>query len=194
MTRKNYRSNIAAALLLAAVVLAFTAPAMAQYQPAGPGYGITTIVQPLTAEELKSMQFMREEEKLARDVYRALFEKWNLIAFRNISASEETHFVAIGTLLTRYGAVDPAQSSAGVYTDPALNALHGQLLAKGMQSAQDALEVGILIEKKDITDLESALNTTAKFDIKRVYNNLMNGSYNHLDAFETVCAVTAPVI
>ena len=89
-------------------------------------------------------------------------------------------------LLTRYGAVDPAQSSAGVYTDPALNALYNQLLAKGMQSAQDALEVGILIEKKDIADLESALNSTTKFDIKRVYNNLMNGSYNHLYAFETV--------
>ena len=194
MIRKNYFSNIAATLLLAALVLALTAPAMAQYQPAGSGYGITTIVQPLTAEELKSMQFMREEEKLARDVYKALFEKWNLVVFRNISAIEETHFTAIGTLLTRYGAVDPAQSIAGFYTDQALNALYNQLLAKGMQSAQDALVVGISIEKKDIADLESALNTATKFDIKRVYNSLMNGPFNHLVAFETVCTVTAPVM
>jgi hypothetical protein len=77
-----------------------------------------------------------------------------------------------------------------VYTDPALNALYNQLVAKGLQSAQDALAVGVLIEKKDISDLETALTSTAKFDIKRVFNNLMNGSYNHLEAFETVCTIT----
>ena len=194
MIRQKYRPHIAALLLSVAFVLTLTAPAMAQYHPAGPGYGIPFVAQPLTAEELKSLQFMREEEKLARDLYKALFEKWNLVAFRNISESEDAHFTALGTLLARYGVVDPAQSSAGVYADPGLNALYNQLLAKGMQSAQDALEVGILVEKRDIADLESALSTTTKFDIKRVYNNLMNGSYNHLDAFETVCALTVPLI
>jgi hypothetical protein len=178
---------------VASIVLAFNTPAMAQYPGPRPGSGVTTAVQPVTAEETKSLQFMREEEKLARDVYQALFDKWNLVVFQNIAASESVHFEVIGKLLARYGVADPALAGTGVYTDPSLNVLYNQLLAKGMQSAQDALQVGILIEKQDIGDLENALKATTKFDIKRVFNNLMNGSYNHLDAFETVCTVTVPL-
>ena len=192
MIHTDSRRNLVAAVILAVAAFLATVPATAQSRPAGPGYTVTTLLQPLTPEELKAMQFLREEEKLARDVYQALFEKWNLVVFQNITAAEETHFRAIGALLTRYGAADPAQASAGVYTDPALNTLYNQLLDKGMRSAQDALEVGVLIEKQDIANLEDALKATAKFDVKRVYNNLMNGSYNHLDAFETVCALTTP--
>jgi hypothetical protein len=187
------RSHIAAVLILASIALAFNAPAMAQHSSARPGTGVTTATVPLTFEELKALQFMREEEKLARDVYHALFDKWNLVVFQNIMASEQVHFTAIGTLLTRYGVADPALAGAGVYTDPALNTLYNQLLAKGLLSAQDALQVGILIEKQDISDLENALKDTTKFDIKRVLNSLMNGSYNHLDAFETVCTLTVPI-
>jgi hypothetical protein len=188
-----HRSHIAAALLLAALLLALNAPAMAQYGTPGAGFGVSTpALQPVTAEEAKSLQFMREEEKLARDVYKVLLDKWNLVVFQNIAKSEETHFAAIGTLLIRYGVADPAQAAAGVYQDPALNSLYNQLVAKGLQSAQDALEVGVIIEKKDIADLESALKGTDKFDIKRVFNNLMNGSYQHLDAFETVCTIITP--
>lgn len=64
-------------------------------------------------------------------------------------------------------------------------------MAKGIGSAQDALAVGVLIEQKDIEDLETALKNTTKVDLKRVYTNLMNASYKHLDTFETGCAVTS---
>ena len=90
--------------------------------------------------------------------------------FQNISASEQAHFNAIETLLSRYGADDPAlTTAAGVYSDPKLIALYNELLAKGLRSAPDALEVGVLIEKQDITDLQAALTGTGKLDIKRVY-------------------------
>jgi len=157
--------------------------------PANLGYGAIAI-QPLTGDELKWLQHMREEEKLARDVYKVLYEKWNFVVFQNIMASEENHFTAIGTLLTRYGAAAPALSSAGAYSDPALNVLYSQLLTKGMESAQAALEVGAAIEKLDIADLGDAMKAALKLAIKRVYSNLMNGSYNHLHAFETVCTLT----
>ncbi len=186
------RSHIAAALMGAALLLTLNVPAMAQRGTPGSGYGATTpVVQPATADEVKWLQYMREEEKLAGDVYKVLFEKWNLAVFQNIASAEETHFAAIGTLLTRYGIADPAQSAAGVYTDPALNTLYNQMVAKGLQSPQDALEVGVTIEKQDISDLESALKSTDKYDIKRVFTNLMSASHNHLEAFETVCTITA---
>jgi hypothetical protein len=135
---------------------------------------------------------MREEEKLARDVYQQLAKKWNLVTFENIAASEQNHFDALGTLLTRYSVADPAQGlAAGVYSNAKLSALYNELMAKGTKSSQDALEVGLLIEKADIADLEAALKGTAKLDVKRVYTNLMNASYNHLEAFETGCELLA---
>jgi hypothetical protein len=189
----TYRFDAKFAVILGAIfLLAVSAPAMAQNGP-GPGWGRgeTTTVEPLTAAESQWLTFMREEEKLARDVYQQLYEKWNVIAFQNIATSEQNHFDAIGVLLTRYGVADPAQNNpAGVYTDANLNALYNELLARGTLSLQDALEVGVLIEQKDIADLETALKDTSKTDIKRVYTNLMNASYNHLDAFETGCSAT----
>lgn len=141
-------------------------------------------VQPATPEEIQSLTFMREEEKLARDVYRLLFERWNYAAFDRIAASEQQHFATIGTLLTRYNIPDPAATDIpGVFADPKLTALYADLTAKGAISLKDALEVGVMIETVDIADL-SAANTTSKLDIKRVFTNLMMASFNHLDAFE----------
>jgi len=182
---KKHHSAIALAVALLLPML----PAAAQNGPGrGPG---APAVQPLTAAETQWLKFMREEEKLARDVYQQLHLKWNLAVFENIAASEQRHFDSIGVLLTRYSVADPALNlAAGVYSDARLNTLYNELMAKGVRSIQDALEVGVLIEKRDIEDLEAALRETTKSDIKRVYTNLMNASYKHLEAFETGCTVT----
>jgi hypothetical protein len=183
--------NAAAIVILAALACTLTTPAIAQPYGPRPGYG-TVVVTPLSAEETATLRYMREEEKLARDVYQQLAKKWNLVTFENIAASEQNHFDALGTLLTRYSVADPAQGlAAGVYSNAKLSALYNELMAKGTKSSQDALEVGLLIEKADIADLEAALKGTAKLDVKRVYTNLMNASYNHLEAFETGCELLA---
>lgn len=62
-------------------------------------------------------------------------------------------------------------------------------MAKGAASLKDALEVGVLIENGDIAVLEAGLIETAQPDIKRVYTNLLNGSSNHLDGFESVLEI-----
>jgi hypothetical protein len=202
MTNRAFSFVLAGAVALA--ILAGATPAMAQYGH-GPGYGGgsttggttggTTIVAtaPATAAETQWLRYMREEEKFARDVYQQLYKKWSLTVFQNIATAEQAHFDAVGVLLTRYSVADPASASAGVYSDAKLNTLYNDLMAKGMKSAQDALEVGVLIEKTDIGDLESALKATDKLDIKRVYTNLLNASFNHLEAFETVCEAAVPV-
>lgn len=179
-----------------ALLLAVLTPALAQngFRANGPGPGTPVVITPATDAEIQWLTFMREEEKLARDVYTALGEKWNLIVFKNIAASEDRHFASVGVLLTRYGIKDPASTLDGVYTDSRLSALYAELMAKGSKSVQDALEVGVLIEKADIADLEKALAATTKTDLKRVFTNLLDGSYSHLEAFESnlevVCTVT----
>jgi hypothetical protein len=189
MNIRQFSIPCSTVIAYAAFAFTLTTPATAQPYRSGPGNGTgTTAITPLSAVETETLQWMREEEKLARDVYDQLYNKWNLATFQTIAASEQTHFEAIGTLLTRYGVSDPAQGlAAGVYANPKLTALYSDLIAKGNMSVQDALEVGVLIEKTDIADLENALKTTTKADVKRVYTNLMNASYNHLEAFETGC-------
>ncbi|MGI9258025.1 MAG: DUF2202 domain-containing protein, partial [Gammaproteobacteria bacterium] len=44
----------------------------------------------LSVAEEAGILFMREEEKLARDVYLALGEQWGMNVFDNISSSEQT--------------------------------------------------------------------------------------------------------
>lgn len=160
---------------------------------AGPAAALPALAQTvplLTADEESWLKFMREEEKLARDVYRALYEKWTIRVFDNISRSEARHFAAVGTLVNRYGVSDTAAGlDPGVYSNPELTALHADLLQKGMQSLKDALEVGVLIEKHDISDLETAISRTDKSDIKTVYANLLAGSLNHLESFENLLEI-----
>lgn len=138
----------------------------------------------LSPEEAADLAYMREEEKVAQDVYLAFYDQWNLPVFRNIAAAEATHMAAVGTLLDRYGLPDPASGNpAGVFDDPDLQALYDDLVAQGSESLAAALYVGTIIEEVDILDLEESIARTDKADIQLVYQNLLRGSGNHLRAF-----------
>ncbi len=136
----------------------------------------------LSAEEAAALLFMREEEKLARDVYNALYTTWGQQTFTNIASSEQMHMDEIKVLLDRYALTDPALAP-GQFTDPALQALYTQLVAQGNLSLADALKVGAAIEEIDIRDLQTRMAETDNADIQQAYTNLMNGSYSHLKAF-----------
>jgi len=138
----------------------------------------------LTESEEQNILFIREEEKLARDVYLVMYDLWGADIFANISESEQRHMDAVKNLITRYGLEDPvAVDVIGEFVDPDLQLLYDDLVKSGEGSLEDALKVGVLIEEKDIDDLELAITETAKRNITRVFQNLLNGSYNHLDAF-----------
>lgn len=139
----------------------------------------------LTEQEQASLIYMREEEKLAEDVYSALFTLHQLPVFANISDSEATHTEAVKVLLDRYNLNDPAINTApGEFTDARLQTLYDNLLYQGTPSLIDALTVGVLIEELDIFDLTAAeAQLDNNQDILFVYENLKKGSRNHLRAF-----------
>ena len=152
----------------------------------GDGTGVITIpASDLNADETASLLYMREEEKLARDVYNTLFTVWGQPTFQNIAASEQAHMDEIKLLLDRYGLTDPALAP-GQFSDANLQALYDQLVAQGSASLADALKVGAAIEEIDILDLQARLALTDNADIQMVFNNLMNGSYSHLNSFTSV--------
>jgi hypothetical protein len=142
----------------------------------------TTEAEELSAQEHDSIIFMREEEKLARDVYLALYDIWQLRVFENIARSEQAHMDAMLSLVDRYELADPALTP-GRFSDPELQELYDTLVERGSQSAEEALRVGALIEEVDIEDLLADLGTSDNEDIGLVYENLLAGSENHLRAF-----------
>ena len=159
--------------------------AAASVLPASAGAGRRgAAAVPLTDDEKKDLLFMREEEKLARDVYLTLHDTWGLPVFANIATSEQRHMDSVLGLLNMFKLPDPAAGKlVGEFTDPGLQELYNTLIERGSQSALEALQVGGYIEETDIVDLTAAMETARLSNIDRVYANLLSGSYNHLRAF-----------
>lgn len=139
----------------------------------------------LTEGEINGLQFMREEEKMARDVYLTLYSQWSLLPFKNISKSEQVHMDAILNLLNRYELDDPAEGNdVGEFTNVELQELYDQLIERGSESAVEALKVGALIEEVDILDIQRMIDEDFESeDIVFVMSNLLRGSGFHLKAF-----------
>lgn len=139
----------------------------------------------LSQKEIDGLIFLREEEKLARDVYLTLNETFPLRTFENISKSEQQHMDAIKYLLDRYDIEDPAnEEEIGSFKNNELQDLFNTLIESGEKEKIAALKVGALIEEKDILDLDHELNDIVdNQDIKFVYENLIRASKNHLRAF-----------
>ncbi len=144
----------------------------------------TLPMQTISDAESISLIHMREEEKLARDVYIAMFNKYGLRIFENISISEQTHTDAILQLLTKYAIKDPLGVNAvGVFTDPGLQALYTSLVNSGSVSVIEAYKVGAIIEDLDLNDLKNDLLKVDNQDIILVYQMLSKGSRNHMRNF-----------
>lgn len=143
----------------------------------------TDDVAVLSAAETESLLFMREEEKMARDVYLTLYDLWNDSIFKNIASSEQEHMDAIKLLLEQYNLPDPVIDSIGIFSNPELQELYIKLVERGEKSAMEALHVGGLIEEVDMQDIQEAIYEAEHEDIINVYEDLLKGSRNHLRSF-----------
>ena len=146
-------------------------------------YGIEPGSGVVNQSEIEGLAYMREEEKLARDVYMNLYETWNLPVFNNIAESEQQHMDAVKMILDAYNVSDSALSAAGKFNNPDLQKLYNDLTKQGSESLTEALKVGATIEDLDIYDLQRLLAETENDELKVLYQNLMKGSRNHLRSF-----------
>jgi len=135
----------------------------------------------ISEAEAATLSFMREEEKMARDVYITLV--WQTPIFANISSAEQRHMDQIKSFLDSYKLPDPALEEVGKFTNSDIQSLYDTLVKRGRTSQIEALYVGALIEELDIDDLQNAIAETNNPALERLYANLMSGSYNHLRAF-----------
>ncbi len=172
-----------ALLFLAGTALAYGPPSWAGQGWRSPSFTGTS----LSDSEKADVLHMREEEKLARDVYLTLGEKWGVSLFSNISNSEQRHMDAVGSLITYYGLSDPvAGKGVGEFASPEMQTLYDQLVAQGSQSLAEAYQVGATIEDLDIYDLDNALARTANPDLTMIFQHLLAGSENYIRAFTSM--------
>ena len=164
----------------------------------------------LDAAESSHLIFMREEEKLARDVYMTLSTMWpDARVFVNIGeGSEQTHTDMVRDKLADFDIADPnpqtndLPSSIGYFTgeDYGLYFIekYQLLVNRGSQSELDALYVGAFIEELDMHDIvecptvivetdnginDCGMHYTDEQALVNAYTALLDGSKNHLRAF-----------
>jgi len=160
-----------AAIVLAAIAAVGLAPSA------------NAATRPTTAQKLQ-LQYLIEEEKLARDVYLYLAENVTTMKFANIAKSEQTHMDQIAVILKTYNFFNPTLTRApGVFRDKSLQALYNTLIEQGSTDVAAAMQVGRDIENLDIKDIQVMLKSTMPADMKLALNNLLKGSINHLAAF-----------
>jgi len=138
----------------------------------------------LTQKEAKSLNYMYQEEKLAKDVYYELGEMYPNVRVFHIYNAEVMHERSVVNVMRHYNIPLPIRGNeVGKFTNPELQKLYNELIAKGRKSLKDALEVGIMVEVTDVEDLDKALSQATSPDVIALFQFLRAGSYNHYNAF-----------
>ena len=144
----------------------------------------------VSAALASDLQFLREEEKLARDVYLTLYETWQLRPHERISSSEQTHMDRVKDTLAALSIADPVtDDGVGVFANEQLATLYRELVAEGETSATAALQVGATIEDLDLHDIDMMKTRTSDPTVLAMYDALHCGSRNHLRAFTSQLAM-----
>ena len=161
-------------------------------------------VSKLSQELTDTLAYMGNEERLAYDVYNALYKQYGTKQFTNIATNGEyQHIGAVQQLIQKYklddtisftNVVDPLgylntpieAMDAGVYDVPAIQKLYTDLMALATDEIE-ALKVGCIIEVVDVNDLTHDIalaQSENAADIVTVFGFLRDGSYNHYWAFD----------
>jgi hypothetical protein len=137
-------------------------------------------VESLSQAEKDALTTSLQEEYLARDVYTAVIAKLGSIRpFANILKSEEQHVAALTALFTKYELAVPADTQAA----------RTATLMAGVTTVEDALKLGVTVEKEDIALYDGLVKSVDNQDILQVFGNLETASTKrHLVAFENVLA------
>jgi hypothetical protein len=133
--------------------------------------------------EVRDLQYLKEEEKLARDVYLYSYDLYGLNIFKNISNSEQMHMNSVTEILIKYQIEDLSFEERGKFSNVFLQQLYDDLTNLADKSLTDALVAGATIEDLDINDLDEFIFNNTYEDIEDMYELLSCGSRNHLRAY-----------
>jgi len=135
----------------------------------------------LTADEIEFVYAVREDEKVARDLYTLFFEKYSLKVFSTIAKSESNHMRAVEILLDYYEIDFPIPGAYGVFEDSARQTIYDSLVIKG-STALEGFRVMAQMEEECVISYRNVLADITNSNIKIVIENLGKASENHFKA------------
>lgn len=139
---------------------------------------------PLSVNETADILFMREEEQMAYDLYTRWGANYSLPIFKNIARSESVHISRVQALIDRYGlGTNRIGNASSGYMDARIQQIYDTLGPVGDASLHNALESGLVVEDRDIEDLDRVIDNTPRLDVLGVWRELRAGSENHRQAF-----------
>lgn len=141
-----------------------------------------SVTADLTANEIEFLYAVREDEKVARDLYTSFYKKYALTPFANIGAAESNHIKAVERLFDYYQIKYPEVGPAGVFANTTRQDLYNSLLSQGNISALEAFKVMAKDEETGIVNYKEVIKTIVNPNIKMVLENLTKASENHLKA------------
>ncbi len=189
VNRREFLSNvIKTASITAGIGLLGTTTLQAKGGKGKKGKGKTEDITEMTEHLKEEIFYIYQEEKVARDVYITLGEVYpDENTFAMIQLSEQKHIDAVARLCDTYDIytlhVDLSEDGVGIFELESLQKLYDSLIIQGKIDLREALYVGKDIEVLDINDIEAAKEGMPE-DVVRVFDNLLKGSQNHLEAFE----------
>ncbi|MDD3078927.1 MAG: DUF2202 domain-containing protein [Paludibacter sp.] len=140
------------------------------------------------SSDIDGLMLMREEEKMAHDVYVYFYDQYQYRIFDNISKSESRHTESVLNLITYFVYSDPATGIYGQFNNVDIQAIFNELTTEAT-TLEQALATGAYIEEYDIADLKTEISKTENADIIKVYTNLKRASGYHLKAFVKTLAM-----
>lgn len=144
---------------------------------------IADVDDTLSKQEIENLQFLKEEEKLARDVYLFSYDLYGQNIFKNISNSEQSHMNSVSVIMEKYGIKDLSFDERGKFSNLELQQLYDDLVDLSKISLENALTVGATVEDLDINDLNNFISNADHQDMIEMYQLLNCGSRNHLRAY-----------
>lgn len=164
---------------------------------------IDSPVSKISQELTNTLAYMGNEERLAYDVYNALYKQYGTQQFIKIATNGEyQHITLVQKLVQKYKLSDDVNFTnvevplgymntaiedmePGKYDIAAIQTLYNDLMALATDEIE-ALKVGCRIEVVDVNDLDHDIalaESENADDIVAAFNILRSGSYNHYWAF-----------
>lgn len=137
---------------------------------------------PLTADETEFLYAIREDEKIAHDVYAAFSALYPAAkTISKIMTAESSHISAAEAVLDYYEIEYPPLSDTGIFEDADRQALYNDLITKGTTLIK-AYGTMALMEEETVYAYKSIQNQLTNSNLSLLLSQLIKASSNHLRA------------
>ncbi len=138
-------------------------------------------MEPVSIHEEMAMEYLRENEKFARDFYLEMFDIWNDEIFSKMAEAEEVHMETVLCLLEKYEIKDPAAGlKIGEFKNQEMAELFPRLIERGSKSLADAFAAGSMLEVWNLCDLMNCEKCLNSADLNAVVTEFKRSTRNHI--------------